>query len=229
VNDLESAFDLLVWAVYNAKITGKSPRASSIKTIMCAAVQDFDEKQLPDHKFSKFMDFTQAAADRGLVQIKGKGIKMEIHPPAQEIKPDEKVKSELDGDTPDLPPLSDLQPIPTIRPEEEKQVNLSPIEPETEYVSLEKPETYISEYRMRVVIIDALRSCLYPAPPHVIGRHCLNLSERRQVNLPNRRLNQLLTAARNMGILRRGEGGESNQFVFVENPDLIRRFLDGEE
>ena len=229
VTDLESAFELLVWAVNKAKVTGKSPRASSIKTIMCAAVQDFDEKQIPDQKFTKFMDFTQAAANQGLVEIKGKGIKMEIHPPAQEMNLDEEAEAEMDDEIPDHPPLANLQPIPTVPPDEGELVNLRPIEPETEFVSLEKPETYISEYRMRVVIIDALRSCLYPAPPHVIGRHCLNLSERRQVNLPNRRLNQLLTAARKMGILRRGEGEESNQFVFVENPDLIRRFLDGEE
>ncbi len=81
--DTESAFDLLVWAVNNASKEGKSPRTSSIKTIMRSANHDFDEKQLKDEDgeyFAKFSDFTRAAARRGLIRIEGKGIRMEIHP-----------------------------------------------------------------------------------------------------------------------------------------------------
>ena len=79
----KDAFDLLVWAVNHASEKGKSPRTSSIKTIMRSADHNFDEKQLKNEDgeyFAKFSDFTRAAASRGLVRIEGKGIRMEVHP-----------------------------------------------------------------------------------------------------------------------------------------------------
>jgi len=228
VTDLEGAFELLVWAVYHAQSTGKSPRASSIKTIMRGAVHDFDEKILPEESFSKFSDFTRAASRRGLVRITGKGILMEIHPP------------EVDASAKKLEPLpveevSALEPIVDSQTEElpgtedDDLVPLSSIEPEDERVSAEQTQPYISDYRMRVLVSDALRNCPYPAPAHMIGQHCLDLSESRQVSLPNRRLNQLLTTAREIGLLQPSGDGEPNQYTFVEDPELVSQFLDRED
>jgi hypothetical protein len=80
---------------------------------------------------------------------------------------------------------------------------------------------------MRVLVVDALRSCQYPAPAHVIGKHCLEISEKRDVPLSNRRLNQLLTSARKMGLLKEvDENGQ--EFTFVESTTRIKLFLEDE-
>ena len=80
---------------------------------------------------------------------------------------------------------------------------------------------------MRVLVVDALRSCQYPAPAHAIGKHCLEISEKRDVPLSNRRLNQLLTSARNMGLLKEiDENGQ--EFTFVESNTRIKLFLEDE-
>ena len=234
VSDTESAFELLVWAVNHAHAVSKSPRTASIKTIMRSIHKDFDEKQLPDEQgknFAKFSDFTRAAEKRGLVRIEGKGIRMEIHPG--------------DGiaivDEPQSAPEDELVPIRAI--ETESEVELVPIqkippneseaeEPAAPLEEIKKAsqEPYVNDYRARVVVMDALRSCQYPAAAPVIANHCLDLSDKRNVNLPKRRLNQLLTTAKKMGLLQeaKGEGFSSNQFVFVETADLIAQFLDDE-
>jgi hypothetical protein len=239
VTDIESAFDLLVWAVNHAQAAGKSPRASSIKTIMRGAVHDFDEKILPEENFSKFSDFTRAAARRGLVRITGKGILMEIHLPDDGMAVEELTAEPDEGvlkpepmpieEIVEFEPIEDSLPQALPEIEVEQLVPLSPIEPEDEQVSLEPPEPYVSDYRMRVLVIDALRNCPYPAPAHIIGQHCLDLSQRRQVNLPNRRLNQLLTTAREIGMLQPSSDGEPSQYTFVEDPELVSQFLDSED
>ena len=100
----------------------------------------------------------------------------------------------------------------------------SPAEPAA---ATQASDPYISDYRMRVLVVDALRSCQYPAPAHVIGKHCLEVSEKRDVPLSNRRLNQLLTSARNMGLLKEvDENGQ--EFTFVESTTRIKLFLEDE-
>ena len=91
----------------------------------------------------------------------------------------------------------------------------------------QEPDAYVSDYRMRVLVVDALRNCEYPAPAHVIGKHCLETSEKRNVSLPNRRLNQLLTNARKMGLLKEADEN-AQEFTFVESTTRIKLFLEDE-
>jgi uncharacterized protein (TIGR00288 family) len=229
ITDAESAFDLLLWAVNHAQEAGKSLRASSIKTIMRGAVHDFDEKELPGESFSKFSDFTRAAARRGLVHIEGKGILMEVHPGVgTQPKAESAALAAMKPGTSDLPEAPH-SPIPAIT-EEAAPTPVKPISTEIQYVSLEQQEPYVSDYRMRVLVVDALRNCKYPAPAHVIGQHCLNLSERRQIALPNRRLNQLLTSARDIGLLQptNENNNQPQQYTFANDAKLVSQFIDGE-
>jgi uncharacterized protein (TIGR00288 family) len=237
ITSTEGAFELLVWAVNHADEEGKSPRTSSIKTIMRSVHHDFDEKQLKDEDgefFAKFSDFTQAAARRGLVRIEGKGIRMEIYP----------------GESLSFP--KEPQPIPSIEVEDEQLSSENNLLSDDDISSLEaslpadsessvpassdlitppqEPYAYVSDYRMRVLVVDALRNCEYPAPAHTIGQHCIEASEQRNVTLPNRRLNQLLTSARNMGLLKKAgeEASEAQEYTFVENTQRIKLFLEDE-
>ena len=215
ITDAESAFELLVWAVNHADEEGKSPRTSSIKTIMRSAYNDFDEKQLEDadgEKFAKFSDFTRAAARRNLVRIEGKGIRMEVHPFADTASPT---------------PETELEDIAALL--EERQ-DVGEVIPDDLIAPPQEPYAYVSDYRMRVLVVDALRNCEYPAPAHAIGQHCIETSEQRNVTLSNRRLNQLLTSARNMGLLKKSakEGVETDEFTFVENTQRIKLFLEDE-
>ncbi len=233
VFDTESAFELLVWAVNHANAVGKSPRTASIKTIMRGIHKDFDEKQLPNDQgknFAKFSDFTRAAEKRGLVRIEGKGIRMEIHPgeglaPLKEAQPDpaEQLAPVRLAET---AAENDLAPIQTI-PSDETETEAPP---STNGTSTSPQEPYVNDYRIRVLVMDALRSCQYPAPGHVIGQHCLDLSAKRNINLPKRRLNQLLTTAKEMDLLQdaKGEDAQPHQFMFVEAASLVARFLDDE-
>jgi hypothetical protein len=83
---------------------------------------------------------------------------------------------------------------------------------------------------MRVLVVDALRNCEYPAPAHAIGQHCIETSEQRNVTLPNRRLNQLLTSARKMGLLKKADDEtDTDQFTFIENTQRIKLFLEDED
>lgn len=230
IANVEEAFDLLVWAVNHAQEAGKSPRASSIKNIMRGAVHDFDEKELPGESFSKFSDFTRVAARRGLVRIEGKGILMEIHPgEGAETESAEEPQKIVEAPASTDRPEESLAPIPTLA-EEPALTPIQPISSQIEYISLEQPEPYVSDYRMRVLVVDALRSCKYPALAHQIGQQCLELSERRQVALPNRRLNQLLTIARDIGLLQpTGEdNGQPTRYTFVNDAKLVSQFIDGE-
>ena len=230
ITNVEAAYDLLVWAVNHAQEAGKSPRASSIKNIMRGAVHDFDEKELPGESFSKFSDFTRAAAQRGLVRIEGKGILMEIHP--GEATQPESVEEPLPIVTEPTSmenPQEELAPIPSLA-EEAGLTPLQPVPSRIEYVTPEQPEPYVSDYRMRVLVVDALRSYKYPALAHEIGQHCLELSERRQIALPNRRLNQLLTIARDIGLLQptQDDSSQPAQYTFVNDAKLVSQFIDGE-
>lgn len=215
VTDMEGGFELLVWAVNHAKIEGKSPRASSIKTIMRKACPGFDEKQLENsegEKFAKFGDFTRAASQRGLVQIRGKGIKTEVHP-GRELK---------SAAASPAPPQEDAE-IPvaseTAAPSADSDVFFSSTEP------------YVSDYRIRVLVVDALRDFKQPAQAPVIGQHCLELSQQRNVPLPRRRLAQLLTIARDLGLLIKtaAEDGILEQYTYVEDAERVSRFLDAED
>ncbi len=267
LTDTETAFDLLVWAMEHAQATGKSMRASSIKMIMRGAVHNFDEKKLPDSHFTKFSDFTREAERRGLVQIKGKGILMEIHPPAEDAQPQEtssvpedalptpepaadsapKVEpAPLDKIQPLSPiaesvPAENLQPIPSAPQEPGDSQPLRPL-PSIESVTEtapsgtplsrqhpkpnQNPGPYVNDYRLRVLVIEALRNCKYPATAYKVGQHCRELGEQRGIKFPSRRLNQLLTNARNLGLLEKIPGDtQPEEYQFINNPKLVSDFL----
>jgi uncharacterized protein (TIGR00288 family) len=255
VRDTESAFDLLVWAVNHASEKGKSPRTSSIKTIMRSAESDFDEKKLVNDSgeyFSKFSDFTRVAANRGLVRIEGKGIRMEVlpsHEPStnSESQSDSGEGSDFDRTQPtlDVDALNtdnqispDADPLPEGNSDDsegdlpQEDQNLDDLEKpqDDKSGSQQQPLSYVSDYRMRVLVVDALRNCEYPAPAHLIGKRCIETSELRNVTLPNRRLNQLLTSAKNMGLLQESalEASDIQEYVFVEDPQKIKQFLEDE-
>ena len=223
-------------------------RTSSIKTIMRSAQHDFDEKQLTNEdgkSFGKFSDFIRAAADRGLVRIVGKGIRMEVHPngrltpeaavptdSASDILPEEPGQA-ADGDQPptDQPDTISkelVEPENAAAPSDEGEVVHDSVSDSTNI--LEDETDFVSDYRLRVLVVDALRNCEYPAPAHMIGKHCIEASERRNISLPNRRLNQLLTNARTMGLLveSASDGAEIQEYTFVENPQQIKLFLESE-
>jgi hypothetical protein len=228
ITNTEGAFGLLVWAVNHAAEEGKSPRTSSIKTIMRSVHHNFDEKQLKNEEgefFAKFSDFARAAAKKGLVRIEGKGIRTEIYPGEK------------------LAPISEFQPIPSVETETvDEQVASEngaeiPVSDEASsdvssdlITPPQEPYAYVSDYRMRVLVVDALRNCEYPAPAHAIGQHCIETSEQRNVTLPNRRLNQLLTSARKMGLLKKADDEtDTDQFTFIENTQRIKLFLEDED
>jgi uncharacterized protein (TIGR00288 family) len=267
VTDVESGFELLVWAVNHAKLEGKSPRASSIKTIMRGACHGFDEKHLENEEgenFAKFSDFTRAASRRGLVRMKGKGILMEIHPGDRIISESEKPSEPEDDavvEEEQLDPADDVEAMSEVETlmvdveatTEEDQEPLiddaeatleleTPLADDVEAILEEEEpselqnapqptqEPYVSDYRMRVLVIDALRNCEYPAQAYQIGQHCQEMSERRGVPLPNRRLAQLLTLASDMGLLvNTGDQDDLPQeFIYVEDAQLVDRFLEDE-
>ena len=226
ITDIESAFELLVWAVNHAQAAGKSSRISSIKTIMSRAVDGFDEKQLPDGNFKKFSDFTRAAAKRGLVRIEGNGTRMEILPVG------ELAVKEVSPTLPPVKPPEGFQPIPAISNSGAEALVPVPATPSSGLAPVPPipAATYVSDYRLRALVVDALRNCPYPAQPHEIGQHCLALSKRRNIDLPNRRLNQLLTTARSMGLLKPvpDQAGQPTRYSFDANPRLINLFIESE-
>ena len=167
------------------------------------------------------------------MRIEGKGIRMEIYPgdglaPVEEIQPEPLEHL----------PLETLSPIRAVVADPEVElvpIQKIPADGNEEPASVDENSTppqvpYVNDYRVRVLVIDALRSCEYPAPAHVIGQHCLELSNKRSINLPNRRLNQLLTTAKKIGLLQPalGENAQPNYFVFIETANLVARFLDDE-
>jgi uncharacterized protein (TIGR00288 family) len=213
-------------------------------------------KNSKGENFAKFSDFIRSAARRGLVRIEGKGIRMEVHSnggktPANDSKtksdsepvPEESEPSpEVETRPPEIqPPTNDGAPIAETPAVEAAPVSLDEAAAQQEVAAestlsmpsaaadlpQEPTDPYISDYRMRVLVVDALRSCQYPAPAHIIGKHCLEVSEKRDVPLSNRRLNQLLTSARNMGLLKEvDENGQ--EFTFVESTTRIKLFLEDE-
>ena len=273
VSNTETAFDLLVWAVEHAQATGKSMRASSIKTIMRGAVNNFDEKKLPDNHFTKFSDFTREAERRGLVKITGKGILMEIHPAEGQAQPqgtpplpeDEQRDPEPTADSASagkpvpLDALQPLTPIAASAPEEEVQpipaapaspaadeplsplpsiesvaetvpsdAPLSASSPEPDLTPMPVSDTapYVNDYRLRVLVLEALRGYDYPATAYDIGQHCRELGERRGIVIPSRRLNQLLTNARNLGLLEKVPGdAQPEEYQFISDPKRVKDFL----
>jgi hypothetical protein len=93
-----------------------------------------------------------------------------------------------------------------------------------------EPDNYVSDYRTRVLVVDALRNMKYPAPAHKISQHCIKTSEQRNIDLSNRRLGQLLSSAHEMGLLQEASStsDEGQEFTFVENAQQIKLFLENE-
>jgi hypothetical protein len=85
---------------------------------------------------------------------------------------------------------------------------------------------YVNDYRLRVLVIEALRNCEYPATAYDIGQHCRELGEQRGIKIPSRRLNQLLTNARNLGLLEKVPGDmQPEQYQFINEQKLVSDFL----
>jgi hypothetical protein len=216
---------------------------------MRSAQHDFDEKQLTNEDgkhFTKFSDFIRAAADRGLVRIVGKGIRMEVHPnggltPDAAVPPDsandilpEEPQQAADDDQPSTNQQDTIlkEMVETENADTPSDEGDGDHESSSEAPKILESETngFVSDYRLRVLVVDALRNCEYPAPAYIIGKHCIEASEQRNIPLPNRRLNQLLTNARATGLLveTADEDVETQEYTFVENPQQIKLFLEGE-
>lgn len=85
------------------------------------------------------------------------------------------------------------------------------------------------EYRRRALVVDALRSCQYPAQPHDIATYIRQLRERRQVYLPDNRLYQLISAARELGLINLVQTDAPDTapyYIFKDDPRLVRRFIE---
>jgi len=206
---LDKAFALLVKAVQAGESAGKSLRSSSVKNTMRRMHPGFDEKEIKnenDKYFTNFSDFAREARKRGLVELSGKGIYLEIQPAKPQIVTE---TSPTDRGVEAILNLSEDRVVEAV-PEVVDQVGqLAPLDPE------------------RAVIVAALRSQTGPAPAQDFGTTCQQLRDKRQINLPNRRISQLLTEANQAGIIRQSDGSPS-KFVFVDDPDRIAQFMTGE-
>ena len=95
-------------------------------------------------------------------------------------------------------------------------------EPQTEAASsveMEQPAIIAPE---RALIIDAIRTYQQPTPAYVFGQQCQNLRSERNIDLPNRRINQLLSEAKKYGIVIQEA---DSKFVFINDSKKIDKFL----
>jgi uncharacterized protein (TIGR00288 family) len=215
---LDDAFDLLVKAVDAGVSRGKSLRSASIKNTMRRMHPGFDEKEIKNETgkfFVNFSDFARAARKRGLVELAGSGIYLEIKPvTAPEIqaeKPPESVAA---------------APIETTHPKTEPAVSPNRISSALDRMldlddSLAPPLPPNPE---KELIVDALRQLGGPAPAQDFGTVCQNMRDDRNLNLPNRRISQMLTVANQAGIIQQS-ADTPGEFVFVDEAEKIAKFL----
>ncbi len=207
---LAAAFDLLVKAVEKAAADNRSRRTSSIKGLILDQDSTFDEKKLLSEEgetaFNRFSDFIQAAKKEGLVALKGKGPKMEIHP----------VKGGESEETESAKPAEKEQP-----PKEEKAAV------KTDISKLAKDQK--ENFEGRQLIIESMRQFSnYPASFLQIEAYCRQVRNERNIQLPSPKVRELLTeATRQLGILQRisPPGVSPAQYGLNDQPELVATFL----
>ncbi len=214
---LEAAFDLLVKAVAAGVEGGKSLRSASIKNTMRRMHPGFDEKEIKNENgkyFVNFSDFARAARKKGLVELSGSGIYLEIKP----------------IETPETPVESPPEPVVAAPVETSQPSAEDPVSQERVASALDRlmdlddappPPPPDPE---KTLIVDALRALGGPTPAQDIGTACQNLRDERTLNLPNRRISQLLTAANQAGIIQQAPNTPS-EFIFVDDAEKIQIFL----
>ncbi len=74
----------------------------------------------------------------------------------------------------------------------------------------------------RQLIIDAIQTTTGPTPAYIFGQHCQKLCAERQIDLPNRRINQLLSEAKKIGLIKRET---DSSFSVIPDPEKIEQFL----
>ncbi|MEM9774038.1 MAG: NYN domain-containing protein [Chloroflexota bacterium] len=199
------AFNILIEAVNRAEAAEKSMRPPSIKSMMKEIYPDFDEKKIiTDGKpFSRFGEFTSAAAGQGLINISGKG-------PKQKISLGENVTaSEDDG--------VDAQDA----AESVEETNVEP-------VTLESSGTP-DDIEARLLIIETLSSYQnYPASFLQVESYCRQLRNKKEIELSSTRIRNLMTeVTRNLQLLKRVSkpGKSPSQYKFERDDDKISGFL----
>ena len=199
------AFNILIEAVNRAAAAEKSMRPPSIKSMMKEIYPEFDEKKIiTDGKpFSRFGEFTSAAASQGLINISGKG-------PKQKISLGENVTASADDGV-------DTQ-------ETETAVEEVAVEP----VTLESSGTP-DDIEARLLIIETLSSYQnYPASFLQVESYCRQLRNKKEIELSSTRIRNLMTeVTRNLQLLKRVSkpGKSPSQYKFERDDEKISSFL----
>ena len=192
---LQAAFSLLQQTVAQALAEGKSLYAGPVKNMILQRKPDFDEKQLPNgagHKFKRFSDFIQAAAAAGVVTVVEQDDQALIYPASSAAPPR-------------------LDPVPG-NGHKEVEPSQPPSANDTAPAATTNPG--------RQLILAALQTCPYPATLGEIGRHCRQVRETQQANLPNRRLWELLQQAIRAGLLREAAGIRLGWYELVDEAEI---------
>lgn len=192
---LQAAFSLLQQTVVQALAEGKSLYAGPVKNMILQRKPDFDEKQLQNgdgHKFSRFTDFIHAAAAAGVVKVVQRDDQALIYPPS-------------------APAPTELN---SLSGNGHKEVELGqPPSANGTAPAATGPD--------RQLILAALQTCRYPATLDEIGRHCQQVREAQQTNLPNRRIWELLQEAIREGVLQAGIGMRPGCYKLVNEGQVL--------
>jgi hypothetical protein len=202
---LQAAFSLLQQTVAQALAEGKSLYAGPVKNMILQRKPDFDEKQLPNgagHKFSRFTDFIQAAAAAGVVTVVEQDDQALIYPAAAAVPARPNFVSG-NGHKEVKPAAAAPRPTTTAQP---------PTASDTAAAA--------TTDTARQLIQAALQTCRYPATLDTIGRHCRQVRETQQANLPNRRLWELLQQAIKAGLLREAAGIRLGWYELVDEAEI---------
>ena len=216
---LEVALQLLVNSVHKAQSKKKSLRASSIKGIMSAEINGFDEKTLimPEgmEPFQRFSEFTHAAAEQGLVVIKGESTRQEIHPVKKASK-----KGAAEAEEAESKPKKEKA---------SKQESASPSKTTAIADAVLDSATLPEDYDARRLIVDALESFNnYPASFLQVESYCRNVRNKREADLSSTKIRSLMTeATRTLHLLKRTSppGSSPALYEYESNDDMVAQFL----
>ncbi|MEM8858543.1 MAG: NYN domain-containing protein [Chloroflexota bacterium] len=203
---LAVAFNILIEAVNRAEEAEKSMRPPSIKSMMKEIYPEFDEKKIiTDGKsFSRFGEFTSAAAEQGLIKISGKG-------PKQKISLGENVTA------------SDDDGVDSVEQKSDKNEAI-PVEP----VTLES-EAAPDDIEARILVIETLSTYQnYPASFLQVESYCRQLRNKKGIELSSTRIRNLMTeVTRNLHLLKRVSkpGKSPSQYKFERSDEKIAEFL----
>lgn len=214
---LEVALQLLVNSVHKAQSKKKSLRASSIKGIMSAEINGFDEKTLimPEgmEPFQRFSEFTHTAAEQGLVAIKGESTRQEIHPVKSASK---KGAAKADEAKPKKGKAS-------------KKEAGATSEPTTISDAVLDTATLPEDYEARRLIVDALEAFNnYPASFLQVESYCRNVRNKRDADLSSTKIRSLMTeATRTLHLLKRTSppGSSPALYEYESNTEMVAQFL----